>query len=82
MAVKLARKHGVHRTARTLPIDYAGLRKRLELMAQDRAVARPQFVELLPTPEKAGCCVEILRVSMSGPLDWSQLLQAWRQTER
>ena len=47
MAVALARKHGVHRTARTLPIDHVGLRKRLDRMAENRAVARPQFVEIL-----------------------------------
>jgi len=81
-AVALARKHGSHRTARTLPIDYVGLRKRLGPAAQAGAVARPQFVELFPEPVKAGCCVEILRVQVNGPLDWSRLLQAWRAAER
>jgi hypothetical protein len=29
-AVELARRHGLYRTARALPIDYANLRKRLK----------------------------------------------------
>ena len=30
-AVELARRHGLYRTARALPIDYANLRKRLNM---------------------------------------------------
>src|SRR5574337_707678 len=72
-AVELARKHGLHRTARTLPMDYAGLRQRLGPMKQ-RGVVRPHFVEVFPPAGKAGCLVEILRVQMSDAVDWDQLL--------
>jgi hypothetical protein len=77
-AVELARKHGLHRTARTLPIDYASLRKRLSETSPQPSPARPEFVELFPAPAPSRCCVEILRVQLSGPLDWNQLLRAWR----
>ena len=80
-AVALARKHGVYRTARSLPIDYANLRKRLGVAAQQRACS-PQFVELFPAPPKTGYCVEVLRVRRDGALDWSQLLRAWEQPGR
>ena len=50
-AVQLARRHGLYRTARTLPIDYAGLRKRLNgATAQPTAGAHPEFVEVLMAP--------------------------------
>jgi hypothetical protein len=79
----LADVHGLHRTARTLPIDYVGLRKRLSPTCKPpKAVARPEFVELLPTPAQNSTCVEILRVQLSGTVDWSQLFRAWRQAER
>jgi hypothetical protein len=78
-AVELARKHGLYRTARALPIDYANLRKRLNPGARSETVSRPQFLELLPTPAHTRGCVEILRVPLSSAVDWSQLLRAWRQ---
>ena len=77
-AAGLASKHGLYRTARTLPIDYANLRKRLRPVM----VTRPQFVELSPAPAGTGYCVEVLRVQGNGAVDWSQLLRAWRQSER
>ena len=80
-AVELARKHGLYRTARALPIDYANLRKRLSGAARPESVARPQFLELFPTPSHARGCVEILRVPLSSAVDWNQLLRAWRQSE-
>ena len=54
MAVKLAAKHGVHRTARTLKLDYYSLKKRTlaaavraETQDETRAEAKPSsFVEL------------------------------------
>ncbi len=80
-AIELARRHGVYRTARALPIDYATLRKRLTGAAQSETVTRPQFLELFPTSAHTRGCVEILRVRLSSTVDWSQLLRAWRQTE-
>ena len=81
-AVELARKHGLYRTARALPIDYANLRKRLNGAGRSETIRRPpQFLELLPTPAHTRGCVEILRVPLSSAVDWSQLLRAWRQSE-
>ena len=80
-AAELARKHGVYRTARSLPVDYVNLRKRLG-GAVERQAATPQFVELFPSPPKTGYCVEVLRVRGDGALDWSQLLRAWGQPGR
>ena len=61
-AVELAHRHGLYRTARALPIGYAGLRSRLQARtAESRsttaAVARqPEFVEvrLSPVPTSSG----------------------------
>jgi hypothetical protein len=50
-AVKLAQTYGVNRTARTLRLDYNGLKKRLEstVAATPLDVAPgPKFIELLP----------------------------------
>lgn len=78
-AVELARKHGLHRTARTLPIDYASLRRRLSVTSQTPIPARAAFVELFPAASAPdGHCVEILRVQTMGPVDWAHLLRAWR----
>lgn len=81
-AAGLAHKHGLYRTARTLPIDYANLRKRLRSAAPVVAVPGLQFVELSPAAAGTGYCVEVLRVQGNGAVDWSQLLRAWRQSER
>ncbi len=81
-AVGLARKHGVYRTARALPVDYVNLRKRLPSAAPVVTVPSVQFVELSPAPAGTGYCVEVLRVQGNGAVDWSQLLRAWRQGER
>jgi len=69
-------------TARTLPIDYVNLRKRLRSAARPATVSPPQFVELSLAPAGSGYCVEVLRVQGNGAVDWSQLLRAWRQGER
>jgi len=87
-AVELARRYGLYRTARALPIDYAGLRRRLQAKAGESrfataAVARPaEFVEvkLSPLPISTGH-IELLRVPLTGAVDWAQLLRAWRQSE-
>jgi hypothetical protein len=81
-AVELARRHGLYRAARALPIDYASLRKRLNLAAPAGAVACPEFLEVLMTPAQTGVCVEVLRVPLTGAVDWNQLFQAWRQSGR
>ena len=51
LAVELAREYGLSRTARTLRLDYNGLKKRLECLAPDDAspaIPPPPGVELLP----------------------------------
>ena len=77
-AAALARKHGVYRISRSLPIDYANLRKRLAGAAEQETTS-PQFLELLPAAARTGYCMEVLRVRGDGSLDWSQLLRAWGQ---
>jgi len=84
-AVELARRHGLYRTARALPIDYAGLRKRLESASPAiPAVARqPEFVEVRLAPAASSSShLELMRVPLTGAVDWAQLLRAWRQNER
>jgi hypothetical protein len=43
-AVKLAAKHGIHRTARTLKLDYYSLKKRVD--SQQQGENDPVFIEL------------------------------------
>ena len=81
-ALALARRHGLYRTARALPIDYVNLRKRLSIAAPSAPVARPEFLEVLVAPAQAGACVEVLRVPLTGAVDWNQLFHAWRQSGR
>jgi hypothetical protein len=80
-AAELARKHGLYRTSRSLPIDYASLRKRLE-GASVQKTPRPQFLELLSAAAGSSYCVDVLRVRGDGALDWNQLLRAWGQSGR
>ena len=82
VAVELARRHGLYRTARALPIDYVNLRKRLNGAAPSTVAARPEFVEVLVAPAQSGACVEVLRVPLTGAVDWNQLFRAWRQGGR
>ena len=62
-AAKLAQVYGVNRTARTLRLDYSGLKKRLESTVSAppvEAATGPGFIELLPS-ELAGaaeCALE------------------------
>jgi hypothetical protein len=77
VAVELARRHGVYRTARSLPIDYASLRKRLNVAAPPTTVARPEFVEVLMTPAQPAACIEVLRIPVTGAVDFQQLFRAW-----
>ena len=94
-AIILAARHGVHRTARALPVDYAGLNKRAgkgrrrSPAAIVRRIAQPEppagFVDLMLMPQQPqqqpGVVVELLRIQAHGPLDWSQLLTAWQQPQ-
>jgi len=82
-AVELARRHGVYRTARSLPIDYVNLRKRVNGAAPPTTVTRPEFVEVLMAPtQPAACCIEVLRVPVTGAVDLHQLFRAWRNGGR
>ena len=58
-----AQKCGLHRTARTLHLDYYSLKKRLETAGRDcsrRPELKPAFVELVsPMPNFPECTVEL-----------------------
>jgi hypothetical protein len=82
VAVELARRHGVYRTARALPVDYVNLRKRVNGAVPSTVAAHPEFVEVLVAPAQSGACVEVLRVPLTGAVDWNQLFRAWRQGGR
>jgi len=94
-AIKAARQEGVNRTAQQLHLD-AGKLKRLLVAADSRGrrmPRKPRFVELIApapvsTPE---CLIEFESASGSKmriqwmaavPPDWTNLLRAWRDTER
>jgi hypothetical protein len=81
-AVELARRHGIYRTARSLPIDYVNLRKRVNGAAPPTTVARPEFVEVLMAPAQPAACIEVLRVPVTGAVDLQQLFRAWRNGGR
>jgi hypothetical protein len=81
-AVELARRYGLYRMSRALPIDCTNLRKRLTGAAPSSVSVRPEFVEVLVSTALAGACVEVLRVPLTGAVDWNQLFRAWRQGGR
>ena len=56
-AVKLAAKHGLHRTARTLKLDYYSLKKRTEAAEGRREGNGPAFLELPPALAAVQECV-------------------------
>jgi len=65
-AVKLAETYGVNRTARTLGLDYSGLKRRLESTVSDipsEVAPGPAFIELLPAELTAAaeCALECRR---------------------
>jgi hypothetical protein len=78
-AVKLAQTYGVNRTARTLRLDYSGLKKRLESTVSDTpsdAAPGLKFIELLPSELTAAaeCALECrrpdgttIRIHLKGP---------------
>ncbi len=87
-AAEAAQRHGLHRTAKALRMDYMRLKKRVSAAAQPR-LAPAAFVELMAAPAGlAECVVELesihgkMRVAMKGmTLDWAGLLHAWREAE-
>lgn len=81
-AVELARRHGVYRTARSLPIDYVSLRKRVNGGSPPTTRTRPEFVEVLMTPAQSAACIEVLRIPVTGTVDLHQLFRAWRNGGR
>ena len=62
-AVELAREHGLHRTARTLRLNYYSLKKRFPLIpgSPSRTQRETTFVELLPpvAAGHSGCTIEM-----------------------
>jgi len=68
-AVALAREHGINRTARTLGLKYASLKKHLEVAppeASGPGTTRPEFIELLPRemmPSSLECTIELENAS-------------------
>ena len=73
LAVKLAAKHGLHRTAQALKLDYYSLKQRIEAMEPGCDESGPTFLEL-PSAQVAvqECVIELedgavsLRVSLKG----------------
>jgi hypothetical protein len=68
LALELAARHGVSRTAIALRVDYYALKKRLDAQTPPRRVgsaAAPAFVELTPPSLTAasGCVIEFENVS-------------------
>ncbi len=56
LAVKLAAKHGLHRTARILKLDYYCLKKRVEAV-QRHGEGNPSFIELPPASAPVQECI-------------------------
>jgi hypothetical protein len=79
--VKLARKHGLYRTAKSLPIDYGTLKRRCsEKAVRGRSIVPASFVELIAPPSSAtGCVIEMVRIETKGAVDWAPLLEGWRR---
>ncbi len=91
-AVEMAQRHGLHRTAKALRMDYTRLKERLPVTAQrPPRAAPPGFLELLTAPATgpAECVVELesargrMRVALKGVMpDWVSLLRGWREADR
>jgi hypothetical protein len=87
-AAEMAKRHGLHRTTKTLRLDYTGLKRRMPALAQASG-SPPHFVELLASAaavSPAEFVVEWesargrMRVAMKGVTpDWASLLRAWRE---
>jgi hypothetical protein len=93
-AVELARQYGIYPVAHPLRLDYMGLKKRLgAIPAQRCKAAGPAFVEVVAAQPAAleGCVIEFesargakMRIHWNAttPPDWTNLLHAWRETEK
>ena len=94
-AVELAQQYGIYPVAHSLRLDYMGLKKRPGQVAPpDRQkVATPAFVELVAAQPATleECVIEFesargakLRIyrKATTPPDWTNLLHAWRETEK
>jgi hypothetical protein len=95
MAINVARRQGVNRTAQQLHLD-AGKLKRLLVAAdggQRKRRHQPEFVELIAAapPANPGCVIEFesaggskMRIhwKTAAPPDWKSLLRAWRDVEQ
>ena len=95
LAIHVARREGVSRTAQQLHLD-GGKLKRLLIAADGGRRQRrrqPRFVELIaPVPSATpGCVIEFespggskMRIhwKTAAPPDWLGLLRAWRDAER
>lgn len=80
--IELARKHGLYRTAKSLPIDYGTLQRHCNRRPGRRRkiVSSPSFVELVAAPALGtGCVIELVRIEAKGAVDWTHLLEAWRR---
>jgi len=93
-AVGLASQYGIWQTAKTLRLDYMGLKKRLlGSGGPQRKAAQPAFVELVQPQqvELEEYMIELessqgakmrIRWKASAAPDWTSLLRAWREVER
>ena len=93
-AVELAQQYGIYPVAHPLRLDYMGLKRRLsEVSPPDRQnVAAPTFVELVAQPATLAACVIDFESALGAkmrihwkaatPPDWTNLLHAWRETEK
>lgn len=88
-AVEMAQRHGLHRTAKMLRLDYMRLKKRMPEAVAPARPAPSAFLELLgpAATVAAECVVEWesahgrMRVAMKGVTpDWASLLRAWRES--
>lgn len=92
-AVELAQQHGIYPVAHPLRLDYMGLKRRLAgVSGLRRKAGKPTFVELaaphvVPLAEYA---IEFecpsgrkmrIQWKAAAPLDWVNLLRAWREVE-
>ena len=95
LAIEVARREGVNRTAQQLHLDGGKLKRLLVATGcGDRQRRRePRFVELIAAVPTAapGCVIEFesaggskMRIhwETAVPLDWTGLLRAWRDAER
>ena len=93
-AVELARQHGVYSVAHPLRLDYVGLKKRLDGVAdRKKKSAKPAFVELIADhsatiadwviefESSVGSKMRIQWKASTAP-DWISLFRAWRESER